>query len=69
VKKSLNSDDDYPFEFRVLQHSARLLEHTCYFFVNAWLSNFCHGFSNFLGIFSSKMESLQTLQEVLGIEE
>jgi len=30
--------------------------HACYFAVAALLSNFCHGFGNSLGTFSSKME-------------
>jgi len=32
--------------------------HACYLAMAAWLSNFCHGFSNPLDTFSSKMESL-----------
>jgi len=32
-----------------------------------WLSNFCHGFSNPLGTFSSKKESLWKRENVLRI--
>jgi len=44
-------------------------EYTWYFSVDAWLSNFCHGFSNPFGIFSSKMESLRKRENVRVKEE
>jgi len=40
-----------------------------YFSVGTWLSNFCHSFSNPLGTFSLKMESLRKLKKVLRIGE
>jgi len=45
--------NDLPFEVSSWKHWARL-QHCCW----AWLSNFCHCFSNPLRTFSSKMESL-----------
>jgi len=42
-------------------HSSFELENkgrACYFAISTWLSNFCHGFSNHSGTFSSKRESL-----------
>jgi len=41
--------------------------HGCYFIVGTWLSNFCHSFSNPMGTFSSKMESLRKREKVLRI--
>jgi len=38
--------------------------HGYYFVVGAWLSKFCHGFSNSLGTFSLKMKSLRKWEEV-----
>jgi len=40
-----------------------------YFVVGAWISNFCHGFRNFLGTFSSKMKFLRKREKVLRIED
>jgi len=53
-------------------HSSFELEnkgHARYFAVAAWLSNFCRGFSNSLGTFSSKIKSLQKRYEALRIGE
>jgi len=50
------------FKFRVGN-----IGHGRYIFIGAWLLNFCHGFSNSLGTFSSIMEPLRKQSKVLRI--
>jgi len=45
------------------------IRQACYFFINAYLSNFFHSFSNLFGTFSTKMESLRIREKVVRVGE